>query len=131
MSNAARYALLIFVTLASATACSANSTTGTDSPARTAAGSGTLSGHLYTVGGPAPGKHRPLRGDVTVTGSGFAHDVTIGSDGGYSVAVPPGEYTVVGHSPDVNDGTTTCPAADKAQVTGGVTTIVDAVCQVK
>src|ERR1700684_4576699 len=60
---------------------------------------GTLTGHLYGVGGPAPGSPRPWPGTVTLTAPGVHLDVSVGASGVYSVAVQPGTYTLVGHSP--------------------------------
>ena len=59
---------------------------------------GTLTGHLYGVGGPAPGLPRPWPGTVTLTGPGVNRDVPVGASGTYSVTVPAGRYTVTGHS---------------------------------
>ena len=48
---------------------------------------GTLTGHLYGVGGPAPGLPRPWPGTVTLTGPGVHRDVPIGASATYSVTV--------------------------------------------
>jgi hypothetical protein len=90
---------------------------------------GTLTGHLYGVGGPAPGSPRPWPGTVTVTGSGVHLDVPVGASGAYSVRVPPGRYTVAGHSPLYGSGTTLCQAAGLATVTSGHSTKADVLCQ--
>src|ERR1700691_2596109 len=50
---------------------------------------GTLSGHLYGVGGRAPGLPRPWPGTVILTGPGIRRDIPVGSSGSYSVMVPP------------------------------------------
>src|ERR1700735_2939341 len=50
---------------------------------------GTLAGHLYGVGGPAPGLPRPWPGTVTLTGPGVHQDVSVGADGSYSGRGPP------------------------------------------
>jgi hypothetical protein len=90
---------------------------------------GTLTGHLYGVGGPAPGSPRPWSGTVTVTGSGVHLDVPVGADGAYSVKVPPGRYTVTGHSPLNGSGTALCQAAGIATATSGHSTKADVLCQ--
>ena len=97
------------------------------------AATGTLQGHLYGVGGPAPGTAKPWPGTVTVTGPGYHRDVSVGADGAYSVVVPPGRYVVVGHSPYLtdNDVTATCPAPQDAQVAAGHTTKLDAFCHMR
>ena len=108
--------------LAAVTACSALG------PAH-----GTLTGHLYGVGGPAtvtaPPSPRPWPGTVTVTGSGVQFDISVGAGGAYSVKVPPGRYTVTGHSPLYGNGTHLCQAAGMATVTSGHTTKADVLCQ--
>ncbi len=94
---------------------------------------GTLTGHLYGVGGPAtiaaPPSPRPWRGTVTVTGPGVHFEVSAGADGAYSVKVPPGKYTVTGHSPLFNSGSALCQAAGIATVTSGHSTTADVLCQ--
>jgi hypothetical protein len=94
---------------------------------------GTLTGHLYGVGGPAtvtaPPSPRPWPGTVTVTGSGLQIGISVGADGAYSVRVPPGKYTVTGHSPRYGNGTYLCQATGMATVTSGHTTNADVLCQ--
>lgn len=94
---------------------------------------GTLTGHLYGVGGPAtiaaPPSPRPWPGTVTVTGPGVHLDVSVGADGAYSVRVPPGRYTVTGHSPLYGSGTALCQAVGIATVTSGHSTLADVLCQ--
>jgi hypothetical protein len=90
---------------------------------------GTLAGHLYGVGGPAPGSPRPWPGTVTVTGPGVHLDVSIGADGAYSISVPPGRYAVAGRSPLYGSGTALCQAAGEATVASGHTTKADVLCQ--
>jgi hypothetical protein len=90
---------------------------------------GTLTGHLYGVGGPAPGLPRPWPGTVTLNGSGVHRDVPVGASGTYSVTVPAGRYTVTGHSPLYGSGTYLCRAAGIATVTSGHSTNADVLCQ--
>ena len=90
---------------------------------------GTLTGHLYGVGGPAPGSPRPWPGTVTLTGPGVHRDVAVGASGTYSVMVPAGRYTVAGHSPAYDSGAGLCQAAGVATVTSGHSTKADVLCQ--
>lgn len=90
---------------------------------------GTLTGHLYGVGGPPPGLPRAWPGTVTLTGPGVHRDVPVGASGRYSVMVPAGKYTVVGHSPLYDGGAGLCQAATKVTVTSGHTTKADVLCQ--
>jgi len=90
---------------------------------------GTLAGHLYGVGGPAPGLPRPWPGTVTLTGPGVHQDVSVGADGSYSVAVPAGRYTVVGRSPLYESDAALCRATEAVTVTSGHTTTADVLCQ--
>ena len=90
---------------------------------------GTLTGHLYGVGGQAPGLPRPWPGTVTLTGPGVHRDVPVGASGGYSVMVPAGRYIVTGHSPLYGGGTYLCRATRAATVTSGHTTKADVLCQ--
>jgi hypothetical protein len=94
---------------------------------------GTLTGHLYGVGGPATGPAipapRPWPGTVTVTGPGVHRDVPVGASGTYSVTVPAGRYTVTDHSPLYSSGTYLCQAAEVATVTSGHSTKADVLCQ--
>ena len=93
------------------------------------ASDGTLAGHLYGVGGPAPGLPRPWPGTVTLTGSGVHRDVPVGTSGTYSVTVPGGTYTIVGRSPLYESGAALCRATGVATVTSGHTTTADVLCQ--
>jgi hypothetical protein len=94
---------------------------------------GTVAGHLYGVGGPAsaaaPPSPRPWPGTVTLTGPGVHRDVPVGASGTFSVTVPPGTYTVTGHSPLYGSGAYACQAAGPVTVTSGHTTQADVLCQ--
>ena len=94
---------------------------------------GTLTGHLYGVGGPAtisaPPSARAWPGTVTVVGPGVHLGVSVGANGAFSVAVPAGRYTVTGHSPRFGSGTYACQADGVATVTSGHTTKADVLCQ--
>ena len=93
------------------------------------ASDGTLAGHLYGVGGPAPGLPRAWPGTVTLTGPGVHRDVRVGASGTYSVTVPGGTYTIVGRSPLYESGAALCRATEAATVTSGHTTTADVLCQ--
>lgn len=90
---------------------------------------GTLTGHLYGVGGPPPGLPRPWPGTVTLTGPGVHRDIPVGTSGTYSVMVPAGRYTIVGHSPLYGSGAYLCQATGIATVTSGHTSKADVLCQ--
>jgi hypothetical protein len=92
-----------------------------------------VTGHLYGVGGPASvagaPPPRPWPGTVTLTGPGVHSDVPVGANGAFSVMVPAGRYTVVGHSPLYGSGAGLCQAAGAVLVTSGHTTKADVLCQ--
>src|SRR5580700_40664 len=90
---------------------------------------GTLAGHLYGVGGPAPGLPRAWPGTVTLTGPGIQENVSVGTDGSYSVRVPGGRYTVVGRSPLYESDAALCRATGVATVTSRHTTTANVFCQ--
>jgi hypothetical protein len=92
---------------------------------------GILTGHLYAVGGPAPGRWRPWPGAVTLTGTGMHRDIEVGTGGGYSAWVPAGSYVVAGRSPLYQGGAVACRAAGPATVTGGHRTEADVLCQLR
>ena len=100
-------------------------------PAEAPPAAGTLTGHLYGVGGPAPGAPRPWPGTVTLTGPGVHRDIQVGVDGGFSVLVPAGTYTVSGRSPRYGSGAGVCRAAGAATVTTGHRTRADVLCQLR
>ena len=94
---------------------------------------GTLTGHLYGVGGPATisgaPSPRPWPGTITLAGLRVHRDVPVGTDGAFSVMVPAGSYTVTGHSPLFGSGTYQCQSAGVVTVTSGHTTKADVLCQ--
>jgi len=94
---------------------------------------GVLTGHLYAVGGVAPGTPRPWPGTVTVTGAGAGvhRAIAVGADGRYSVLVPAGTYAVAGRSPRYQGGAVPCRAAGPVTVTSGHHTRADVLCQLK
>jgi hypothetical protein len=73
----------------------------------TTSATGTVSGQIIQVGGPAGAANRAVRGVVTLTAvsSGAKYQVSSGPPGGYSVRVPAGTYDVSGISlDDLSDG---------------------------
>jgi Tol biopolymer transport system component len=91
-------------------------------------GTGTISGHLFAVGGPAPGLHRPLPGTIFVSGSADFH-AEVGSDGSYSLVVPAGTYAVSGRSPLYQAGHLVCHASSPVTLTSGSVVKADVFCQ--
>jgi hypothetical protein len=103
---------------------------------------GTISGHLFGVGGP-PHSPRPWPGTVRVRSAVFTPsrsdalflgEVSVGSDGSYSISVPPGSYTVVGTSPLYEAGRVACrPAPQPPVITvkQGDVVVVDVLCQMR
>jgi hypothetical protein len=92
---------------------------------------GTLTGQLRVVGGTV-GSDRPVAGSVTIS-DGTTRQVQVANDGNFSVQLPPGTYTIVGHSPSVLAGTeqASCPVTQTASVTSGATVNVNAICSIK
>jgi hypothetical protein len=99
--------------------------------AAVAPAAGILAGHLYGVGGAAPGAPRPWPGTVTLTGPGEHRDIAVGAGGRFSAQVAAGTYIVSGRSPRYEDGTGVCRAARPATVTAGHLTQTDVFCQLK
>lgn len=117
-------------------ACSSGSHLAATDPAGlvsagTASAEGTLTGHLYAVGGPAPGAPRPWPGTVTLTGSGVHLAIDVGAGGRYSVRVPAGTYAVAGRSPLYQDGAGACRAVGPVTVASGHRTEADVLCQLR
>jgi hypothetical protein len=72
-----------------------------------------------------------LPGTITVTGSGVHRDVRVGTSGAFSLEIPTGRYTVVGHSPLYGSGQYLCQATRAATVTSDHTTKIEVLCQEK
>ena len=77
---------------------------------------GVISGHLLMVGGPANARI-PVEGMVSVDGTDFT--VAVGSDGSFSVQVPPGLYRLTGTSPKYGGGAGHCEALKPTVVSSG------------
>jgi hypothetical protein len=96
---------------------------------------GTLTGHLYGVGGPSPGLPRPWPGKVILQGPGVHLTLIVGDRGTFSATVPAGTYRVVGYSPRYGSGTVAClpsnatGARPVVTITIGRTTRANVLCQ--
>jgi hypothetical protein len=94
---------------------------------------GTLQGHLYGVGGPAPGVHEAWPGTITITRGETEQTADAGPDGAYAITLPAGTYAIVGHSPRFGDCAYRCISKpNKPQsITAGRTTTIDVYCPMK
>ena len=92
---------------------------------------GTLVGHLYAVGGPAPGSPHGVSGTITARGDHGSSTVTTSSDGSFSIQLPAGAYTVHGHSRQYNQGASRCTAQHHVTVKRDQTVSIDVLCQMK
>lgn len=93
---------------------------------------GTLTGTLQAVGGPAGVGPRALSGQVTLHGSnGTGGIVTVGANGRFSVPVTVGTYTISGRSPQYEGGAAECQASGPVNVTKGATSRLEVDCQRK
>jgi hypothetical protein len=103
----------------------------TASTGSAAATTGTITGRLVAVGGPAGATNRALAGTVSITDTRTRHreSIPVGADGRYSIRVAPGTYLVEGHSPSYGDDTYPCQAAGPVQVTADATVRSDVTCQ--
>lgn len=88
----------------------------------------TITGHLYRVGGPPPGLPSPMPGTIYVSGGS---SVPAGSDGSFSLTVSPGTYTLLGHSPAIEDGNAVCQAGRSVTVQAGAVVNVDVICHIR
>lgn len=116
--------------LASCGGTSVQATSGQATSSAPSSGSVTLSGHLYVVGGPAPGLQRPIPGTVVAQRPGGSYAVTVGSDGEYTMQLPPGTYTVTGTSSHYNGGSGDCPASGEVTVVRDQARTADVYCHI-
>ena len=89
-------------------------------------GRGTLSGHVYLVGGPAPGSPVAVTGTVVATHGSSRYTAQTGSDGSYTLQVPAGDYSVSATSPRY---TGPCIPATKATVKVARRSVANVYCQ--
>lgn len=94
-------------------------------------GLGTLVGHLYAVGGPAPGSPRGISGTITARGTNGSRTVKTSHDGGFRIQLPTGTYTLRGHSRLYNQGASPCTAPHSVAVKRDQTVSIDVLCQMK
>ena len=127
MSNNRRSALVIAGVLALSLLLSACE----GAADRTEVGSSTLSGQLFAVGGPAQATNGALPGTVTATNTDTHehHSVSVGSDGRYSLHLPPGDYTIAGRSPSYGDDASLCAAQQPIRITAAATAHADVICE--
>lgn len=103
---------------------------GCSSPTGPPGATGTLTGTLQAVGGPAGAGPRALSGQVTIRASnGAMYMITVGANGRFSVPAPVSTYTVSGRSPTYEGGAANCKATGPVTVTKGVTSSVEVDCQ--
>ncbi len=93
---------------------------------------GAIAGVLERVGGPPPGSPVALPGHVVAVNSAGAQFTTaVGSNGRFSLSLPPGTYQLAGYSPLMDDGKMRCGTAHAFHVTTGRTlTHVAVVCSI-
>jgi hypothetical protein len=129
-SNKARkpLTLLVLLPVAIASVLLAGCGSPNDPPGPT----GTLTGTLQAVGGPAAEGPRALSGQINLHGSsGNSPSIVVGASGRFSVPVTVGTYTVSGQSPQYRGGAATCHASGPVTVTKGATVKVQVDCEEK
>jgi hypothetical protein len=112
------------------TACSGSGSTGTAAgPSRPT--TGVVAGRVLFVGGPAPGRPRPLtEGSVTLEGAQAA-TTPLDGEGSFVVHVPPGTYRVTATSPEYDDGRGVCRAPRPVPVLQGERVSIRVFCQIR
>lgn len=129
--------LVVLVAAAAVGGCSAGDRTSTSAAtsARDTSGgeakTGTLTGYVVYVGGPAPGSPRPVAGGAVMF-AGTERTTTAMSDHGhFSAELEPGVYVVTATSPDYKSGRAVCEAAHPVRVSAGRTASTHVICQVR
>jgi hypothetical protein len=83
---------------------------------------GSVAGVLERVGGPPPGSPVRLPGHVVAVNSAGAQFMTaVGTNGRFTLSLPPGTYQLAGYSPLMEDGKMRCIAPQSVHVTAGRT----------
>jgi hypothetical protein len=101
------------------------------SPTHPAATLGTVEGTMRERGGPPPGLDKLVDGTLIATdANGRQFGATIGPGGGFSMHLPAGRYTVVGHSPGFGSGKYDCDADGPVTVDLGALTYIQLTCPV-
>jgi hypothetical protein len=92
---------------------------------------GTITGQVQYVGGPATESPRPVAGgSVTFAGSGRTI-AAMSEQGRFSAELDPGMYVVTATSPDYDSGDTSCKAIHPVRVIAGEMASVRVFCQVR
>ena len=94
---------------------------------------GTITGQVELVGGPARGANsmRPVAGGVvTFAGSGRT-TAAMSEQGRFTAELRPGVYVVTATSPDYNSGGAACRAVHPVRVSAGKVASVEVFCQVR
>lgn len=105
-----------------------------DSPVATQpATHGTLAGTLQLVGGRYGADPVPVPGTVEVQRLDSEEALTVAttSDGGFRLELPPGEYQLLGRSPQYNAGGEPCRAFETVKVRAGETSEAIVGCSMK
>jgi hypothetical protein len=134
--------LLPFLTLVGAAAvggCSAggdspeSSGTVTKSASSGEAKTGTLTGQVKLVGGPADGANsvRPVAGGTVMFAGLGRTTAAMSEQGRFTAELKPGIYVVTATSPDYNSGGAACEAVHPVRVTAGKVASVEVFCQVR
>jgi len=99
------------------------------SSSETPTATGTLSGRLLRIGGPAPGDAQPLSGSVEVVSpSGERTQVQVEADGIFSLDLPAATYTLAA-SP-ATGSYLPCQPESGVVVTAGTTSSTDVTCHI-
>ena len=89
----------------------------------------TIVGTLQAFGGPAGVAPRPLPGQITATGNANTYTAAAGQNGEFSLSVPAGTYTIIGHSPLYQDGNRPCQADGPVTIAPAGYATTDVNCQ--
>ena len=102
------------------------------SPTAQGPSTGTVTGQVLFVGGPAPGLPRALKngGTVVFTGTPMVH-APLDTRGRYLVHLSPGAYRVTARSPDYINGHGVCEARRAIRVAIGGHAFVKVYCQIR
>ncbi|MCW2784940.1 MAG: Carboxypeptidase regulatory-like domain [Marmoricola sp.] len=92
---------------------------------------GIVQGRLLAVGGPAPGKPRPIAGTVLFDGpDGSRAQTEVDATGRFAIGLAPGTYTLSGTSPSYGSGKSICRTLEAHVVlTSNGTTTANIYCQ--
>jgi hypothetical protein len=93
--------------------------------------SGLVQGRLLAVGGPAPGKPRPLAGTISFKGPGGSTATTqVDADGKFTIELSPGSYVITGTSPSYESNKGVCSTEKPSTaITASGSATADVLCQ--